>query len=79
MTKVTINMPKEFLDLTAQERVTLNKAFKTKLQTVLRNHAGRPSDAIWNVNRVSTEIIISKAVRRRPSKKTAKKKAGTKK
>lgn len=79
MPKVTINMPSELDDLTPSERATLNKAFKTRLQTVLRNHVFRAGDAIWNVNRVATEIIISRGERRRPSKKAAKKKAAKKK
>ena len=71
MPKVTISMP-QALRITATDRQALKETFQTKLAGVLRRRPTRPEDDQWNVNRVSTEIIVSKGGLR-PSKKAGKK------
>jgi hypothetical protein len=70
--KVTIRMPKA-LKTTPSERQTLHDTFQIKLEGLLRRRRSKPGDDDWNVNRISTEIIVS-AGARRPSKKAGKKK-----
>ncbi len=72
MPKVTISLPSE-LNTTARERETLERAFQTKLQGILRSRPGVSVSNIWGIRRVTTETVVARGGR--PPKKAPKKAA----